>query len=150
MWRDVRLRSLDDAPDAFCADPAIENAHDDAWWADLVRSTVEHPRGALWLAESDGVPVGIAFARIDRAGVLHLGSMWVAPGGRSKGVGRGLVEAALDWGRAGGATAAELWVTVGNGHAETLYEKAGFTETGDRGPLREGSDLQIARMVREL
>ena len=150
VWRDLRLRSLTDAPDAFCADPDVESAHDGAWWADLVGRTVDHPRGALWCAEVGGAPVGIAFSRIDQEGVLHIGSMWVAPGGRSRGLGRSLVDTALAWGRAGGATTAELWVTVGNGHAETLYENAGFRDTGDRGALREGSALEIARMTQEL
>lgn len=150
LWRDLRLRSLVDSPDAFCADLDRERAHADAWWDDLVASTVAHPRGALWCAESDGAPTGIAFSRIDSNGVIHVGSMWVAPEGRSHGAGRALVDAALEWGRTGGASSAELWVTVGNGHAETLYERAGFRDTGDRDSLREGSDLQIARMVREL
>jgi GNAT superfamily N-acetyltransferase len=149
-WRDLRLRSLADAPDAFCADVNTERAHPDAWWDDLVSSTAAHPRGALWSAEVDGHPAGIAFSRIDGAGVLHLGSMWVAPEGRSRGLGRALVEAALDWGRSGGASSAELWVTLGNGHAEALYENAGFEDTGDRDSLRDGSDLEIARMAQEL
>lgn len=150
LWRDLRLRSLDDSPDAFCADLLTEQAHPDTWWDDLVSSTVAHPRGALWSAEVDGHPAGIAFSRIDADGVVHIGSMWVAPEGRSRGLGRALVDAALDWGRSGGATSAELWVTVGNGHAETLYEQAGFDDTGDRDALREGSDFEIARLKREL
>lgn len=150
VWRELRLRSLLDAPDAFCADLDETSGQPDAWWDDLVASTAAHPRGALWCAEADGEPAGIAFSRIDATGIVHIGSMWVAPSGRSRGAGRALVDAALDWGREGGATSAELWVTVGNGHAETLYENAGFTDTGERDALREDSDLEIARMVREL
>jgi hypothetical protein len=41
-------------------------------------------------------------------------------------------------------------VTVGNGHAELLYERTGFTDTGDRDELRPDSDLTIARLVKDL
>jgi ribosomal protein S18 acetylase RimI-like enzyme len=150
VWRDLRLRSLADAPDAFCADFDAESARSETWWMDLVASTVAHPRGALWCAEIDDEPVGIAFSRIDGGGVLHVGSMWVAPEGRTAGIGRALVESMLAWGRSGGASSAELWVTVGNGHAELLYERTGFTDTGDRDELRPDSDLTIARLVKDL
>jgi ribosomal protein S18 acetylase RimI-like enzyme len=150
VWRDLRLRSLADAPDAFCADVDAERSRSDEWWMDLVSSTVAHPRGALWCAEIDEEPVGIAFSRIDGEGVVHIGSMWVSPEGRTAGIGRALVESAVAWGRSGGASTAELWVTVGNGHAELLYERSGFIDTGDRDELRADSDLAIARMVRTL
>ena len=40
--------------------------------------------------------------------------MWTAPATRRSGLGRGLVEAVLDWAASTGATAVELWVTRDN------------------------------------
>jgi GNAT superfamily N-acetyltransferase len=149
-WRDLKLRSLEEAPDAFCADLSTARARRDQRWADLAAAAIGDAGATMWCAEGPDGLIGIASSRIDSDGTLHIESMWVAPEGRSRGTGRQLVDAALRWGTDNGATTAELWVTAGNGHAEVLYENAGFSATDDRRLLRQGSALQIVRMTRDL
>ena len=151
LFRDLRLRSLEDAPDAFRPTLAEEQALSDDEWIDLVASTVEHPRGLLLVAEQGGGAVGVAFARVGEDGTTtHVGAMWVEPQARGGGVGRALLDEGLTWGRNQGSARAELWVTDGNNSATRLYGAAGFEPTGQTGVLREGSDLTVSALSRDL
>jgi ribosomal protein S18 acetylase RimI-like enzyme len=57
--------------------------------------------------------------------VLHIHSVYVEPRHRGQGMGRRLLEAALEWGREKGCAEAELNVLARN-PARGLYESAGF------------------------
>ena len=81
-------------------------------------------------AEED--PVGVVEASVvcphevfQPKSALHIHSIYVAPSYRGEGVGRKLLEAALEWGRGKGCAEAELNVLAGN-PARKLYEDAGF------------------------
>ncbi len=65
------------------------------------------------------------------SGVAALTSLWVDPGARGQGVGDQLVISVTAWAKAEGYNQLVLWVTEGNGHAEALYERNGFTRTGE-------------------
>lgn len=150
VWRDLRLQSLLDAPEAFMSTYAEEAAKPVTFWQDVVSATAQHERGNLWVAEVDGVAVGQAFGRLDPDGAsVHAFAMWVAPDARGKGVGRLLLEAILAWGRDAGATLADLWVTEGNEVAEELYRSAGFEPAGERERLRDTGRFVI-RLEREI
>ncbi len=138
VWRDLRLRALMDAPEAFMSTYGEEAAKPDSFWQDVVAATAAHERGNLWVADVDGVPVGQAFGRLDPDGAsVHAFAMWVSPEARGQGVGRLLLEAILDWGREAGASLADLWVTEGNEAAEELYRRTGFEPAGERAALRD-------------
>jgi len=151
LWRDLRLRALTDSPDTFREMFEEVAGQPDEWWAELIGSTVAHPRGGLWIAEIDGEPVGMTFGRLDPAcEVLGVGAMWVAPEARGRGLGARLLATAIDWGRSSGARVAELWVTDGNEGASSLYRSAGFIETDERQPLRPGSNLTVTKLTADL
>jgi len=151
LWRDLRLRALADSPDAFRPTFEEESVQPDEWWEDIIGTTAAHPRGGLWLADLEARPVGMAFGRLDSdRHVLNVAAMWVAPGARGRGVGRRLLEVAMDWATESGATIAELWVTEGNEAAESLYRKAGFRSTGETDRLRPTSELTISKLSARL
>jgi RimJ/RimL family protein N-acetyltransferase len=58
LWRDLRLQSLGDSPDAFRSTLEEERTQSDEWWAEIIGSTANHPRGGLWIAEEGGEAVG--------------------------------------------------------------------------------------------
>ena len=148
LWRSLRLRAVEDSPDAFRSALTLESAEADEWWIDLIKQAAIHPLALLLIAEADGDPVAMLFGRLDDTKkVLDLGSMWVDPEVRQQGLGRKLVGAALSWARERSAVGAELWVTPGNTAAQRLFEQAGFTTTGETEPLREGSELTVVKMV---
>jgi ribosomal protein S18 acetylase RimI-like enzyme len=151
LWRSLRLRAVEESPDSFRSTLIQESAEADEWWRDLIGKTAEHPHGLLLVAEADGDPVGMLFGRIDEPGeLLDVGAMWVDPDLRRRGIGRGLIDAAVDWARASGVSSAELWVTSSNVAAVRLYEQAGFTSANETEPLRDGAELVVVKMAADL
>lgn len=150
--RAVRLAALSDSPSAFGSTFEAEAAQPVQHWVERARQGSAGDESATFFATVDGRVVGLVGAyRPDRAGaVVELVSMWVAPEARGSGVARRLVDAVLDWARAGSAGAVELWVTRGNGPAIELYKGAGFRETGDHQPLPSDPCTDEVRMRRPL
>jgi len=141
-YRDLRLRALQDSPDAFGSTFETSSLIPDSEWKarlERVSPRTDLPMGAM----AGGEPVGLAWAKIENPddGVAHLYQMWVAPEFRGAGVGRGLVDAAVNWARDRGVKAMVLDVTCGNVPATRLYESMGFQPVGTPVPLRPGSDL---------
>jgi GNAT superfamily N-acetyltransferase len=145
VYRDLRLRALADAPDAFCSTYAEESQRtDDAWTARLAAPALgAHQQGWPFAAELDGTPVGLAWVKLDAdsagsAATASLYQVWVAPEARGRGVGAALVEGAVAWARARRAQALHLQVTSGDGAAARLYRRMGFVDDGAPVP-RPGS-----------
>lgn len=134
IWRELRLAALADAPHAFgsrLADWQGEGDREERW------------RGRLNIAGSnnivatlDGQPVGMA-SGVPTAedGVVELISMWVSPTARGRGVGDQLVRAVERWARQVGADVLRLAVAQGNKPACALYQRNGFSHTGEFGDL---------------
>jgi ribosomal protein S18 acetylase RimI-like enzyme len=143
--RDIRLRALADAPEAFGATLAEASALSDADW----QARADPPDSAVFVADGPESLIamvigGPAPAYPEIAAVF---SMWVAPEVRGQGVGEALIDAVKAWAKAAGYPSLGLGVTSTNVHAIALYERLGFVDVGDRYPLREGTDLEIQIMV---
>ncbi|MBX7232796.1 MAG: GNAT family N-acetyltransferase [Caldilineales bacterium] len=141
IYRELRLRALADAPDAFGSTLAAEQERADEDWAGRLAAADESGRDLPLVAEMDGEPVGLGWGRIeaDHLGVAHLYQMWVAPGSRNLGVGRMLLEAVIAWAKEKNARYLDLGVTYRESSAMRLYRRAGFEPAGDPEPLRPGS-----------
>lgn len=153
VYRDLRLRALADAPDAFCSTYAEESQRTgDAWTARLAAPALgAHQQGWPFAAELDGTPVGLAWVKMDAvsagsAATASLYQVWVAPEARGRSVGAALVKAAVAWARARRAQALRLDVTSGDGAAARLYRRMGFVDDGAPVP-RPGSALSEQAMV---
>jgi ribosomal protein S18 acetylase RimI-like enzyme len=132
--RQLRLRALADAPDAFASTLEEEVAFPDEVWR---RRAEGGPESANFIAREGGVDVGLAavFAEPDVPGRMHLVSMWVDPRYRRRGVARALVDQAVRWAAERRAREVILWVADQNTAARRLYERLGFRPTGERQPL---------------
>jgi len=119
--RQLRLRALADAPDAFASTLEAEVAFPAEVWRQRAEGG---PAAANFIARQGGLDIGLAavFAEPDAPGRMHLVSMWVDPGYRRRGVARALVGQVVRW--AADRTA-----------ARRLYEQIGFRPTGRRQPL---------------
>jgi len=139
-YRDLRLRSLGESPEAFGSTLAREEGRDDAHWqarlAEGVASATNHPV----VAEDDGVLVGLAWGRIEESEpeVAHLYQMWLAPEARRLGLGRLLLDDVISWARTTTARRLVLGVTGGDRPARRLYDRAGFQPIGEPEEMREG------------
>ncbi len=156
--RDVRLRALADAPSAFGSTLAREVAFPDDVWRERAA------QGRTLLARA--VPGGGAPAASDRSPATVVGittvvpspddrtaaelvSVWVDPVARGTGVATELLRSADLLAAELGARTLALWVTTSNTPARTLYERAGFAETGEAKPLPSDPRLLEVRMVRQ-
>lgn len=146
LWRDMRLRALADAPDAFRPVLEEERGQPDSWWAEIIGSTAAHPRGDLWIAWLNGAAVGMLFGRIDpQYSLLEIGAMWVEPQSRRRGVGSALVAVALEWAKGFEVGTALMWCRD-DADVKAFYVRQGFESTGEREPLRTGSPMSVVRM----
>ena len=153
LLREIRLRALADAPDAFGRTFDEERVRPDAEWEAQLARSVRSDATLTAVAERAGRAVGFVHAQIHpgEPPTAELYGMWVAPAARRTGAGRALVDAIAAWARSRGATRLALNVTQGNAAAERLYERAGLRFTADDPiALREGSPLRARRMERTL
>jgi len=178
LMRDVRLAALADAPSAFGSSFAREArfteeqwrgrinersltflAHDDSAKPAAAASTAlagaepadrgPADQGPAGTRPDSALPAGLAGVYVED-GEADLVSMWVRPSARGLGAGEALVEAAAEWARARGYPTLFLWVTESNAPARRLYERLGFTLTGESQPLPSDPALPELRMSRTL
>ena len=129
VYRALRLHALRDAPDAFGSTLAREEAFPDDEWVQR-----------------------LAWVRIDPvdAKVAELYQVWVDPTYRRRGVGRLVIDSALDWARTSGVRQMVLSVALGPSSALDFYRRLGFVEVGTPEPLRSGSTSRKQTMRRAL
>ena len=152
LLRDLRLRALADAPDAFGTTLAEAAARPVTYWSGRAAATAAGSDEATFLAIENELWVGMV-AGIREAGepeTVMIVSMWVDPAYRDRGVGGALLDAVTGWARAHGALRAVLSVVETNAPALALYRGAGFEPTDGRESLRSNRSLQLIEMVRTL
>src|SRR5262249_32593370 len=101
LHREVRLRALRDAPDAFGEAVAEVEARPASYWEELTRSVTEPGRHVMFVAcEGDAVRgsiYGLRDAEGSAAG--RVGGSWVEPPYRRRGIGNALLRAVISWAR---------------------------------------------------
>ena len=125
-YRDLRLRSLKEDPDAFWNTFEEEVVLLEEDWR---KRLSDNP---TFVAELDGECVGAATGcpHYDREGVAALVGMWVAPSARGRGLACVLIEEVITWAREEGYPHLYLDVADENAAAIKLYERMGFRPTG--------------------
>ena len=141
LYRDLRLASLRDAPDAFGSTLAREEPWSDDVWLERLTHGASSAQDSPLLAELDGRAVGLCWVRLDPgdASLALLNQVWVHPDARRLGVAQRLLDAAMQWAREAGAQTMAL--TVSAEPAARMYRRAGFVDVGEPHPLRKGSVL---------
>jgi ribosomal protein S18 acetylase RimI-like enzyme len=133
QYRSMRLKALEESPEAFVATRAEEEAEPEEFWRARMKRSVR------LLAERDGEPLGVGSVGPggeDHENAAQLFGLWVRPEARGSGVAAALV-------RAGAHVAAEqdktqllYWVGTENGRAVAFASSFGFRPTGTRRPMR--------------
>jgi RimJ/RimL family protein N-acetyltransferase len=126
----LRLRSLQEHPEAFAL--ALEDEQQTSLETVARRLAQSSPERYILGAFEGETLIGIlSFRRWEGLKIRHrasVGGMYVPPELRGRGVGKALLEEAIDRARAiAGIEDLILAVTVGNEQARALYLKVGFT-----------------------
>ncbi len=149
VLKQLRLRALREAPDAFSPTYAEHKDQPDAYWqSGAERLARPHARMFVaWMHDApkrdesagDDAAMGLISAVRDRAGIGHLGAFWVDPRARGTGLGTQLFDAAMQWLEHSQCSSLELSVTEGNDAAEAMYRRRGFARDGRTEPHRLGA-----------
>jgi ribosomal protein S18 acetylase RimI-like enzyme len=153
VFRELRLRSLLESPDAFGSTYGEESSRTERAWRDWAAGRWWDGTAAVFTGRADdGTAIGTATGAEFEAepGVAHVYAMWVAPDARGAGVGRALVDAVAEWARDRRCDRLVLSVTESNLTARRFYEACGFEDTGERETLREGSEMQTLILSKPL
>ena len=113
---------------------------DRAWDAATVSAMLASP-GTFAFTHHDGFVMARLAA--DEAEILTLA---VRPDARGKGLGRALLQAAINKARALGAVTMVLEVGADNPHALALYAGLGFAKVGARKAYYDGRDAAVLRL----
>ncbi|UCC89629.1 MAG: GNAT family N-acetyltransferase [Anaerolineales bacterium] len=107
----------------------------DAGVEDRFRTMLELPQHAIFVAEDErGLAVGLLSASL-RWTLWHAGpcmiieELIVDEEARGQGVGRALIQAALDWARGQGCSEVEVSTEQANVKAQAFYRQLGFEST---------------------
>ena len=138
-WRDTYGHLL---PERFYDHKVL--AQRTAMWTSLLSRIVVPPR--LFVADSDGQVVGFAYAgpseEPDSVRALTLHSLYVRSQLHGRGIGQGLLEAAVH------DDPTQLWVAKDNSRARTFYCRNGFVLDGNEKIDHDADDLVEVRLVR--
>lgn len=153
LLREVRLAALAANPGAFLETyDEVAADSDDLWAARVAASTGEGDQLVL-VALADGRPVGMAGIARDigqrRRHRATLWGVWLDPACRGRGVGRRLVQEALDWAARAGVRAVYLEVVENEDPSWSLYGRLGFVrrEVDPFGAHVDGSFVALERLV---
>lgn len=149
IFRDVRLRALQDSPDAFGAtyESAMRRT-EDSWREQVLQCATGSLRNTV-LAFDGRHCIGIAsLYREPDAKEGEILQMWVAPEFRGTGTASNLVSELLQWAEAVGIQAVVLTVATTNDTARNFYEKCGFRPTGEEIEVDASRHLSGYRMKR--
>ena len=151
LLRELRVRALTDAPDAFAQTIEEIQGEPEAYWQQLAKN-LRFSHHEFFIAFLNEEPIGITYGHLEAVDrhVAQVGSMWVSPMARGKGIGKQLLHRAMSWATAQGAKRMRLWITVGNSPARKLYESTGFVPTGKTDLLPAYPSLHVIEMTREL
>lgn len=151
LLRELRLRSLADAPEAFGQTHERALAEPDAEWRSAARASSSGDRRAWFIAsDTDGTDVGLVQARRRPPGDCLVFSMWVAPSARRGGVGGALIDSVEAWAAGWGARRIVLWVFGANEGAQRFYERIGFRLVEDGPDAESGRNFGALAMERTL
>jgi ribosomal protein S18 acetylase RimI-like enzyme len=140
-WRDLRLRALRDAPEAFSSTLAEWQDAEESRWRDRLSSVAYN-----LIADADRVPAGMVSGSLTVGGA-EVTSLWVAPFARGKGVGDVLLGAVLEWATSARCETVSLGVRAANRQAIALYIRHGFFDAGPDEQVKKPGQPPERRMV---
>lgn len=133
-YRALMLEAYAAHPEAFTSSVAERAALPLSWWEVRLAGDPLAAEVVLGASEGDALlgVVGLSFERRDKARhKATLFGMYLPLARRGSGLGRELVEAALDFARSRpGVRIVQLTVSEGNRSAEALYRQCGFIPFG--------------------
>lgn len=147
--RAARLRALAAEPERFGVSFRSEETRTAGEW----RQQLTQESWFFARHRPDGAIAGLAVFYPEDLfpdGAPQLGSMWVDPAYRRRGVAGVLAAAVEEAARRSGADALGLWVTAGNDQAREVYTRLGYALTGATKPAPRDPAVAMHRMIKRI
>ena len=148
LYREMRLSSLADSPDAFST--TLESATDRSLesWSEQADGAATGKDRAIFLAFCDDQPVGIAalYGDAEDEALGEVVQLWVTSTHRGGRVAGELLDALVSWARDARFESLSAWVNGENRRAARFFGKHGFEMTGKTEPFRPRS-VQVSRLM---
>jgi ribosomal protein S18 acetylase RimI-like enzyme len=127
--------------------PEAEDFIPQTWeqeWEDVQKNLAT---GAVFLAEGEGGPVGVARLEESHQGSSHIHLVYVRPRARREGVTKALLRSAAEVAREQGSKTVSLEVLLSNGGSRTTWQRLGFEDVwvGMAQPL-DALEARLARV----
>lgn len=149
-YRDIRVRALADAPEAFASTLEREQQFAEDIWRQRLAASCTAAAFPIEAERDDAAPaVGIAVGILDDDGAQLVG-MWVASSARGSGAADSLIEEVARWAAEEGHLTLGLWVVEGNTVAERVYARNRFVRSGRVQPVPERPTALEFEMIRLL
>ena len=139
----IRLEALRVAPDAF------GSVHEDVDKFSMSRFEEQLRNGCYFLAYDSGEVIGTSsYAQFSLNRRRHAGlyGMFVTPRWQGQGVATALVNAVRQQARLGGYRELYLSVNPAVARAVAFYGREGFSDTGERAPMRRDPSVSLMTM----
>lgn len=152
VLRELRTAALREAPYAFGETLEDTLLVDPSSFGDTAALHASSPRLATFLLYTEGHPCGLVHAYIEDAPSARafVSALWVAPAVRHLRGGELLLNAAIGWLIAEGATQVFAWITDNNPTAMRFYERFGFVATGDHARSKHSPEQWETLLVRDV
>jgi GNAT superfamily N-acetyltransferase len=144
-YREIRLRMLSEAPDAYGSSYAFEARFPEERW----RERTANPLNFMAYAP-DGRLAGTATGLPAADRTVDVVAMYVDPRYRGQGCAAMLLDAVAAAARDRGARRLVLHVTAGNEAADRSYTRYGFVPTGRSWPMARNPELTEVELALEL
>jgi GNAT superfamily N-acetyltransferase len=145
VYRELRLRMLTEAPDAYASSYAFEARIPEERWRDRAANPLH------FLAHApDGRLAGTATGLPAADRTVDVVAMYVDPAYRGHGCAEQLLDAVAAAARDRGARRLVLHVTAGNESAHRSYTRYGFVETGRSWPMERNPELTEVELAFDL
>jgi ribosomal protein S18 acetylase RimI-like enzyme len=146
ILRRALLKAVRTSPDSFMTTIEDVQGRPHEYWINEIRFStwVVAQRRKLWWKQIVGVVAGrrpdAAVDREDQAFTRYIGSVWIAPKFRHRGLGTRLIHYLLEMEYRKNRQIRQflLWVFAGNSPAIKMYEHMGFLPTRESKPLERG------------
>ena len=143
--RHLRLASLNESPDAFGGDPAVEEMWEENEW----RAKFEKLTYLVGVADGEDISVlSVENLDGDFGATCWIGGCWVHPKYRGQGIMRKLIGYLDEHADQRGWRVQGLGVFADNDDAIASYERMGFVRMGDLQPSTRRCGRFFQRMIR--
>ncbi|WAC21793.1 GNAT family N-acetyltransferase [Luteolibacter sp. SL250] len=143
LYREARLRSLLDSPEAFATTHEAASQRDAASWAAQADSSATGGDRATFIVPGDP-PLGLAavYRDTDHPSEGELLQVWISPELRGGDTALRLMDTVWSWVMENGFSLIRAEVKTGNLRALRFYEKYGFHPTEDK-PCADDSVMLV-------